>query len=240
VYQMKKRLFLFISLILTTQCIAQDSTQSNNEEITLWHSIASGGIVGYIIILVSIIATALVLEHFISIKRERLLPDELQDDISELLQANKIKEAQLLAAGDDTLLGKILAAGLKRIGSAFGFFDMQSAMQETSEREIGKLYRKLEILSFIASATPMLGLLGTVIGMIGSFNQLVATEGAAKPSQLAGGISEALVTTCLGLIVAIPAMFFVSYFRNRIDSYIAEAETIVEHLLGRFRNPNDR
>ena len=237
---MKQHLLSLTITLFTIPCIAQEIIQSDHQEITIWHSIQSGGIVGYIIILISIVATALVLEHFFSIKRERLLPDDLQDDISALLQANKINEAQILAGESDTLLGKILAAGLKRIGSAFGFFDMQSAMQETSEREIGKLYRKLEILSFIAAATPMLGLLGTVIGMIGSFNQLVATEGAAKPSQLAGGISEALVTTCLGLIVAIPAMFFVSYFRNRIDSYIAEAETIVEQLLGRFRNPGNR
>ena len=75
----------------------------------------------------------------------------------------------------------------------------------------------------------------TVTGMIRSFNQIAITEGAARPSQLAGGISEALVTTCMGLVVAIPTMFFVSFFRNRIDGYVAEAETVVEKLMGRFR-----
>ena len=79
------------------------------------------------------------------------------------------------------------------------------------------------------------GPLGTVTGMIRSFNQIAITEGAARPSQLAGGISEALVTTCMGLVVAIPTMFFVSFFRNRIDSCVAEAETVVEKLMGRFR-----
>ncbi len=81
----------------------------------------------------------------------------------------------------------------------------------------------------------MLGLLGTVTGMIRAFNQIAITEGTAKPSQLAGGISEALVTTCMGLVVAIPTMFFVSQFRNRVDSCVAETESVVEKLMGRFR-----
>ena len=93
----------------------------------------------------------------------------------------------------------------------------------------------LEYLGFIAATAPMLGLLGTVTGMIAAFNEIAATEGAATPSQLAGGISEALVTTCLGLMVAIPVMFFVAFFRNRIDSYVAEAETVVEKLMGHVR-----
>ena len=81
----------------------------------------------------------------------------------------------------------------------------------------------------------MMGLLGTVTGMITAFNQIAQTEGTARPSQLAGGISEALVTTCMGLIVAIPTMFFVSLFRNRIQSYIAQTEVEVEKLMARFR-----
>jgi biopolymer transport protein ExbB len=117
----------------------------------------------------------------------------------------------------------------------FGFFDMQNAMQEVSEREVSKLYRKLEYLSFIASTTPMLGLLGTVTGMIGSFNTIAASGGTANPSDLAGNISMALVTTCMGLIVAIPTMFFVAFFRKRIDSFVAESETVVEKLMGHFR-----
>ncbi|MHC4927070.1 MAG: MotA/TolQ/ExbB proton channel family protein, partial [Planctomycetota bacterium] len=136
---------------------------------------------------------------------------------------------------DDSFLGVVIASGLARRDSAFGFFEMQNAMQEVSERQVSRMYRKLEYLSFIGAVAPILGLLGTVTGMIRAFNQIALTEGMAKPSQLAGGISEALVTTCMGLIVAIPTMFFATYFRNRIDSFIAEAETIVDKLMGRFR-----
>ncbi len=207
------------------------------DEISLWSTIKAGGWIGGLIVLMSLVAVALVCEHFISIRRQRLVPDRLADDVEQQLEANQVAVARQRCREDNSFLGRVVESGLAQVGSMFGFFDMQNAMQEVSEREVSRLYRKLEYLAFIASSAPMLGLLGTVTGMIRSFNQIAVTEGTAKPSQLAGGISEALVTTCMGLIVAIPVMFFVSYFRNRIDSYVAEAETVVERLMGRFRKP---
>lgn len=206
------------------------------QRISLWSTIAAGGIIGYLIILMSLVSVALVIEHFITIRRDRLLPDALTMEVERHLDGQAHAEAQQACAADGSFLALVLGAGINQIGAVFGFFDIQSAMQEASERQISKLYRKLEFLSFIAHSAPMLGLLGTVTGMIRSFNEIAATEGTAKPSQLAGGISEALVTTCLGLIVAIPTMFFVAFFRNRIDSLVAEAETIAERLMGRFRH----
>lgn len=205
------------------------------QDISLWNVVQSGGNVGYLILLMSLAALALVIRNFISLQRPRLLPDHLVGDLEELLEKNDYEQARQMCLNHSSYLAHVIGAGLTQIGSMFGFFDMQNAMQETSEREISKLYRKLEYLSFIASTAPMLGLLGTVLGMIKAFNEISLSEGAAQPSQLAGGISEALVTTCLGLIVAIPTMFFVAFFRNRIDNTISEAEVIVEKLMGRFR-----
>jgi len=215
--------------------VAEPKEPKEPKRITLWTTIASGGVIGFLIILLSMVVTALVIEHFLTIRRDHLVPDALAFDVEAMLKEKKVKQAQELCAQDGSFLGNVLGAGLGQVGAMFGYFDMQSAMQETSEREVSKLYRKLEYLSFIAAASPMLGLLGTVTGMIRAFNKIAATEGAAVPSQLAGGISEALVTTCLGLVVAIPAMFFVSMFRNRVDSLVAEAETLVERLMARFR-----
>ena len=181
-------------------------------------------------------AVALIVEHFLSIRRDRLIPEPVVDMLDAQLDQKQYETARATCKEDDSFLCQIVAAGLKHIDSMFGFFDMQSAMQEVSEREVSRLYRKLEYLTFIAATAPMLGLLGTVTGMISSFNVIAATEGTAKPSQLAGGISEALVTTCMGLIVAIPTSFFVSFFRNRIESIVSEAESVVEKLMGRFRN----
>jgi len=204
-------------------------------EVSLWTTVNAGGIIGYLIMLMSVVAIALIVEHFLSMRRERFIPEMLEEKLEAQLKGKDYAGARETCEADDSFLADVVGAGLGQVGAIFGFFDMQSAMQEVSEREISKLYRKLEFLSFIAAAAPMLGLLGTVTGMIRSFNQIAATRGTAKPYQLAGGISEALVTTCMGLIVAIPCMFFVSLFRGRVDGYVAEAESVVEKLMGRFR-----
>ena len=204
-------------------------------QISLWNTIASGGIIGLLIVLVSLAAVALIVENFLSIRRDHMVPAYLIDEVRGHIEAKKYGEAQQACREDGSFLAQVVGAGLGQIGAMFGFFDMQNAMQEVSEREISKLYRKLEYLSFIATTSPMLGLLGTVTGMISSFNEIARTEGAARPSQLAGGISEALVTTCLGLVVAIPTLFFVAFFRRRIDGFVAESEVAVEKLMGHFR-----
>ena len=213
----------------------EPSVTAEPQSISLWSTIAKGGIIGYLIILVSLVAVALIVQNFLLVRRSRIVPGYLAHELGQHIEGKKYVEARQACAENDSFLAAVVGAGLGQVGAMFGFYDMQNAMQEVSEREISKLHRKLEYLAFIASTSPMLGLLGTVTGMIRSFNEIAQTEGAARPSQLAGGISEALVTTCLGLIVAIPTMFFVAFFRRRIDSLVAEAETIVEKLMGRFR-----
>jgi len=231
-------LILCAVLVLAPDASAAEPVSTEMPKtISLWSTIAGGGVIGYLIITLSLVSVALVVEHFLTIRASSLVPSNLATELEKHLSQNAYAKAQEACARDGSLLAQVVGAGLNQIGSSFGFFDMQSAMQETSERLVSQLYRKLEYLSFIAASAPMFGLLGTVTGMIRSFNDIAATEGAANPSQLAGGISEALVTTCLGLVVAIPTMFFVAFFRNRIDSLMAEAEVVVERLVGRFRKP---
>jgi len=224
-----------VPMLAADQAPAPPSGAAPGGHLSWWGTIAAGGVIAYLIIVMSLVAVALVIEHFLSIRREQLIPGPLVSAMDELLAAKDYRRAQDVCAADGSYLAQVIGSGLNQIGAMFGFFDMQSAMQEVSERQVSKLYRKLEYLSFIAATAPMLGLLGTVTGMIRSFNKIALAEGTARPSQLAGGISEALITTCLGLVVAIPTMFFVAFFRNRIDGYVAEAETIVEKLMGRFR-----
>jgi|WetSurMetagenome_2_1015567.scaffolds.fasta_scaffold100055_3 biopolymer transport protein ExbB len=206
-----------------------------SSQITLWKMLMASGICGIGILIESLIAVALVVEHFLSIRRGRLIPPEMLRTVEQHLAGQRYDQAKQVCLRDGSFMGQVISAGLGQIGSMFGFYDMQTAMQEVSEREVGRLYRKLEYLSFIAATAPMLGLLGTVTGMISAFNEVAASEGAAKPAQLAGGIWEALMTTAEGLVVAIPIMFFVSFFRNRIDDYVAEAESVVDRLMGHFR-----
>jgi biopolymer transport protein ExbB len=204
-------------------------------QISLFNTIAAGGIIGLVIIFVSLAAVALIVENFLTIRRDRIVPASLIDELQGHIQGKQYGQAQHVCRGDGSFLAQVVGAGLGQMGAMFGFFDMQNAMQEVSERELSKLHQKLEYLSFIASTSPMLGLLGTVTGMISAFNEIARTEGSARPSQLAGGISEALVTTCLGLVVAIPVLFFIAFFRRRIDGFVSESEVVVERLMGHFR-----
>lgn len=204
-----------------------------------WDLLLSSGVIGLILLLASVAATALIVEHFVTIRMARLVPKDLTGQLERLLNDNNIKEARHTASASPTFLGQVMAAGLGQVGGVFGWFDIQTAMQEAAESRVSALYRKLEYLTFIAAAAPMLGLLGTVTGMISSFNVIAGSEGTAPPSQLAGGISQALVTTCIGLSVAIPTMFFVGFFRNRIDSMVNEAGAVTEKLMSRFRHGED-
>jgi biopolymer transport protein ExbB len=228
---------LSLGAVVASGQSSADETAVTQEpyQISLWSTFLAGGIVGMVIVLASLVATALIVENFLSIRQDRMIPPDLVETLQEHIQAKKYGDAQKACAEDGSFIAYVIGAGLSQVGSMFGFFDMQNAMQEVSEREVSKLYRKIEYLSFIASTAPLLGLLGTVTGMIATFNRIAQTEGTARPSQLAGGISEALVTTFEGLIVAIPAMFFVAFFRRRIDSFVAEAEAAVEKLMGQFR-----
>ncbi len=214
---------------------AEPAATAAPESMSLWTVIQQGGFIGYVIILGSLAAMALIVQNFLIIRRDRIVPDGLARELAEHLENKKYAEARQLCAEGDSFLAAVVGTGLSQVGAAFGFYDMQNAMQETGEREVSRLYRKLEYLAFIATVSPMLGLLGTVTGMMDSFNTLALTEGTARPGQLAHGIQEALVTTCQGLVVAIPTMFFVAFFRRRIDGLVAEAEAVVERLMGRFR-----
>jgi len=226
-------------LVFALQAAGQSETAAAaaQEEpgITLWSTIQAGGVVGYVIMILSVVAVAFIGEHFLSIRRGRLIPAELEAQLTELIQQRQFGQARTLCQENGSFLAEVIGAGLAHVDSMLGFYDMQNAMQEAGERVISRLHRKLEYLNFIAATAPLLGLLGTVTGMIRSFNVIAHTEGAATPSQLAGGISEALVTTCQGLVVAIPVMFFVAFFRNRIESYVAEAETVVEKITNPLR-----
>ena len=127
---------------------------------------------------------------------------------------------------------EIILAGLQRFqASEFGYAEYRSAVEEAGEDVTGRLYRRIEILNVIGAIAPMLGLTGTVIGMIEAFTTIASLEGMARPQELAGGIGQALITTLLGLLVAIPTMVAYSYFRNRIDSIVAEAGKRIEQVM---------
>ena len=196
--------------------------------------IGDGGVIGILIILLSVVSVGLMIEHALTIRKGVVMPEEFLDGAEALIAQGQIDQAIGFCSdpANESLAADVVLAGLERFrGSQFGFAEYKSAVEEAGEDQTGRLYRKTEILGLIGAVSPMLGLTGTVLGMIVAFNTIADSGGMAKPDELADGISQALVTTLLGLIVAIPTMVAYSFFRNRIDSLVSEAGKRIERIM---------
>lgn len=201
---------------------------------TLMQMFWDSGLIGMCICLLSLVAVAFIVEHSLTIRPSKLMPESILKELEPLIAAGRIDEAIEVCSDVDnsSLVADVVLAGLERFKwSEFGFAEYKNAVEEAGEDYTSKLYRKTEVLGVIGAIAPMLGLLGTVQGMILAFNTLASKGGMARPDELAGSISLALVTTFEGLVVAIPAMVAFSYFRNKIDSLVAEAGKKIEHIL---------
>ncbi len=202
--------------------------------ISFGEAVQASGIVGFVIIGLSVVALALVIEHFITIKREKLAPPELVDEIEELFGQSNYQAALETCEQNPCYFTRVTAAGIRKIGHPFE--TMEKAVEEMEGEENLKLMVKIGWLSLIAGIGPMLGLFGTVVGMVGAFGKISdAGPGGVNPSDLAGNIQMALVTTVEGLIVAIPTTAFFAFFRNRVTSAALEIGAVVEDLFERFR-----
>ncbi|MBA2113428.1 MotA/TolQ/ExbB proton channel family protein [Bremerella alba] len=208
--------------------------RADYEEKTLLDTLMDGGTVGVLIGLLSMVAIGFIVEHFLTIRKSVLMPEGVAFELEEMIAQGRVDEALEICKNPEheSLLTYVVQAGLERFrGAEFGFAEYKAAVEEAGEDQTAKLYRKTEVLGLIGSIAPMLGLTGTVLGMIKAFNTIASSGGAPKPEDLAGSIGQALVTTLLGLVVAIPAMVAYSYFGNRIDSLVAEVGKRVEQIL---------
>ncbi len=190
---------------------------------------------GYSLIFLALSFTlvALFVMNLLQARRENVLPTELIEGFEAHLNAKQFQEAYELASADESFLGKVLSAGLGKVSK--GYDQAIEAMQEVGEDEAMKLEHRLSYMALIGSISPMIGLLGTVQGMIASFNVIATATGAPKPSELAEGISTALFTTLVGLAVAIPAIAAYNILRNRIDRLVLEVGIVSEGLMSRFQ-----
>jgi len=204
------------------------------KERTLMDTIYDGGYIGVIIILLSLVAVGFIIEHAITIRKQRLMPEEDLATLGDLIGRGDLNAARQFCEDprNYSLASDVILAGIERYQSSeFGFADYKSAVEEAGEDFTARLYRKTDVLSVIGAIAPMLGLFGTVEGMMESFNTIASRGGMARPDELASSIGKALVTTWLGLIVAIPSMIAFSYFRNRIDEIVSECGKRVERIL---------
>lgn len=183
--------------------------------------ILKGGIFMYPIILCSVIALAVFLERLWTLRRSRIIPNDFVVNVEALLKKQKISDALFLCQRDASSIAKIFFAGLKNSGR--GMWLVKEAIEDRGNREAVILGKHVAILSTIANLTPLLGLLGTVSGMIKTFN-VISVQGVGNPAPLAGGIAEALITTASGLCVAIPTLVCYRILKDKANSLIFEME----------------
>jgi biopolymer transport protein ExbB len=196
---------------------------------------ACGWVFGPVFLLLSFILVALLVMCFLQIRKAVLLPPALSEQFEQHLEAKEYQPAYELAKNDDSYLGHVLAAGMGKLQA--GYPAAVAAMEEAQGEEQMKLEHKISYVSLIGALAPMLGLLGTVTGMVSSFKKIADNPGVApKPDQLAGGISTALVTTLIGLWVAIPAILFFQMFRNWLEEINSDASDESARLMGRFQS----
>ena len=198
-----------------------------------WGIILSGGVTGIAILLllalVSVIALTLVVEHLLSTRRADLMPTGFAEQVRGLLAKNQVVKANQHCQRTPSALAAVLQAGLDETPG--GWPAVEKGMEEALAEQSARLLRKIDYLSVIGNIAPMIGLLGTVFGMIFAFQEVANTQGAARAAELASGIYQALVTTVGGLLVAIPSLAAFAVLRNRIDAIIAETGQQAQHAI---------
>ena len=198
----------------------------------VWGSLGLGYFL--IFLMLSFTLVALFVMNLLTSRRENVCPTFLVDGFQEHLDGKRYQEAYELAKGDESFLGQVLSAGLAKMSA--GYQPAVDAMQEVGEEENMKLEHRLSYMALIGSISPMVGLFGTVHGMIKSFSAIELGGASPNPSELAGGISTALFTTLVGLAIAIPAIVAFNILRNRIARLVLEVGVLSENLMARFEN----
>ncbi len=193
----------------------------------LWSDDLLGLVIIWLLLALSAFSIGFTIKMAIQNRRAQLLPSETRDEIGALLAEKKYRDAIEFANNDNSYLGKITSAALNEA--------MERAVEEAGDAETTRLLRPLEYLNVLGNIAPMLGLFGTVYGMIVAFQQLVAAGGSADPQNLAAGISTALVTTFWGLVVAMPALASYALIRNKVDALTSEGLLIAEEIITPFK-----
>ncbi|MFK7961264.1 MAG: MotA/TolQ/ExbB proton channel family protein [Phycisphaerales bacterium] len=196
---------------------------------TTGNLLRAAGPVGWFLILLSFVGIGLVIDAFIKIRREQLIPPVLEQTVLEMSQRGRFDEVHNTCKLQDNFLARMLTAGLN--DRQLGMDAVREGFEQQGVREITDLRQRIAWLGMIAAVAPMLGLLGTVLGMIDSFQILGSSAGAARPDELAVGISRALVTTCIGLVIAVPMTFFHVFFRDRVTRVGQDAAAYGEKFL---------
>jgi len=231
---------LVVNLALCGLALAQDegggkkSTQSF-DFFTIW--ILGGGGVGFIFVLpielCSIATCASVIEHFVTIQRDKLVPPEIVVELETLLDEEQYEEAINLCEATKNYITNIVGAAIARVGE--GYDAMISAAEGATDEQNLKLQHKISWLNLYANIGPLMGLFGTVVGMVMCFTSIASSTGTPSPQELALGIFTALVTTVWGLLVAMPASSFFFFFKVKVQKLCFELSGVAMEIVERFK-----
>lgn len=198
------------------------SATGGQESTTLWQLLQSGGWSMLVLGLLSAVAMALIVYDFMTLKPEIKTPQRFFEDLVEKLESGDLKSAQQMCRRNPSIIAAVALAGLDR--TAKGRVITREAMENCARKEVSKLWQNISYLGDIATIAPLMGLLGTVLGMIQAFNVISYAGASLKPIMLVGGISKALVTTAAGLIIAVPVLSVYSYFRGIVQDISSQVE----------------
>ncbi len=209
----------------------------------IFQIVLSGGVIGLLILMIlfslSIAAAYLVFDQLMTLRRSEVIPDGVGDAVRQALLTGSLPEADAACRRSPSVLSVVLLSGLSEL--EFGWSAVEKAVEDSLAQQAARLMRRIEYLSVIGNIAPMIGLLGTVTGMVIAFQQVATTRGAAGAGDLAEGIYQALVTTVGGLVVAIPSLAIYAVCRNRVDALIAEVAYQSQHALSPIkRRPTGR
>jgi biopolymer transport protein ExbB len=231
------RASLPVLLLMAAMSIAGGAEAAATKTHSLFDLVILAGPIEYLLILLSLVCYSLALQYVFTIKRDTLIPDGLADELHNILAEGPTEEAVESArnsvAGDNSMLGNIIAAALDK--RDFGYEVMKETAEHVGLSEHNKYMAKVSWLSMFASSATLLGLLGTVSGIIGSFLKMSANPGGVDPNMLAANIGEALVCTATGLAIAIGGLYFFFWLRNRVNQCALDAAVITGEILDYFR-----
>ncbi|MGI8981412.1 MAG: MotA/TolQ/ExbB proton channel family protein [Pirellulaceae bacterium] len=203
-----------------------------SENFLIWFITALGWKYCIAFLFISFTFVAVLVMNLLSARRDSVCPRHLADAFEAHLNEKRFQEAFDLAKADDSMLGQMLAAGMAKLQQ--GYDKAMQAMGEVGEEENMKLEHRLSYIGLVGSISPMVGLLGTVDGMVASFMVIASSPVTPKPSVLARGVSTALITTLVGLVLAIPAIISLALLKNRMAKLVMEVGQTAGNLMSRF------
>ncbi|MDB5390179.1 MAG: MotA/TolQ/ExbB proton channel [Planctomycetaceae bacterium] len=209
-----------------------DAATPHVQQSQLYWIIHTSGWIGGVLLLISFYFVALVTQLFLELRERVVAPPELLSECGTLLSKRDYNGVYRLAKDSETYLGGLIAAGLAAYSTGLG--DSREAIDRQGEAITVEMERRISMLAVIGSLGPMIGLLGTLKGMIASFSVIATSDAQMKASEVAGGISEALLITFEGVALSVPAIYFFAVFKNRVSTLTVQTINTADEFIRRF------